>query len=50
MREGLAYLGRGRVLTLARFPSGVERVPEDERHHTSLMDSGFLWASANLTM
>jgi len=29
---------------------GVERVPEDERTHTNLMDSGFLWMSANFTI
>ncbi|BGP18622.1 hypothetical protein JCM10213_004171 [Rhodosporidiobolus nylandii] len=29
---------------------GVERVPEDERHHTSYADSGYLWASANCTI
>ncbi|GAA6029111.1 hypothetical protein JCM8097_001605 [Rhodosporidiobolus ruineniae] len=29
---------------------GVERVPENERHHTSYADSGYLWASANCTI
>ncbi|ORY81769.1 putative purine-cytosine permease [Leucosporidium creatinivorum] len=29
---------------------GIERVPEDERHHAGLFDSGFLWFSANMTV
>ncbi|GAA5823276.1 hypothetical protein JCM11251_007547 [Rhodosporidiobolus azoricus] len=29
---------------------GVERVPEDERHHANYADSGYLWASANCTI
>jgi purine-cytosine permease-like protein len=30
--------------------AGIERVPEDSRQHRSLMDSGFLWMSANMTI
>ncbi|GAA5965402.1 hypothetical protein JCM21900_004784 [Sporobolomyces salmonicolor] len=29
---------------------GVERVPENERHHTSVYDAGYLWCSANMTI
>ncbi|GAA5876634.1 hypothetical protein JCM3774_006008 [Rhodotorula dairenensis] len=29
---------------------GVERVPEDERHHANYFDSGTLWLSANMTI
>ncbi|SGY60748.1 BQ5605_C007g04480 [Microbotryum silenes-dioicae] len=29
---------------------GVERVPEDERHHARPSDAGALWASANMTI
>ncbi|KWU45996.1 hypothetical protein RHOSPDRAFT_32476 [Rhodotorula sp. JG-1b] len=29
---------------------GVERVPEDERHHARYIDSGTLWMSANMTI
>ncbi|KAM0790593.1 hypothetical protein ACM66B_004458 [Microbotryomycetes sp. NB124-2] len=29
---------------------GVERVPETERHHASIMDAGWLWMSANMTI
>ncbi|GAA5991671.1 hypothetical protein JCM10908_001086 [Rhodotorula pacifica] len=29
---------------------GVERVPEDERHHARYFDSGTLWMSANMTI
>ncbi|KAM0756584.1 putative purine-cytosine permease [Meredithblackwellia eburnea MCA 4105] len=29
---------------------GIERVPEDDRHHTGLADSGYLWFSANMTI
>ncbi|KAI5481469.1 hypothetical protein MNV49_004226 [Pseudohyphozyma bogoriensis] len=29
---------------------GIERVPEEERHHANLYDSGFLWCSANMTI
>ncbi|KAK4052476.1 Purine-cytosine permease fcy21 [Microbotryomycetes sp. JL201] len=29
---------------------GVERVPESERHHYSIMDAGWLWMSANMTI
>ncbi|GAA6006280.1 hypothetical protein JCM11491_002094 [Sporobolomyces phaffii] len=29
---------------------GVERVPADERHHTTVYDAGYLWGSANMTI
>merc|ERR1711939_706951 len=29
---------------------GVERVPEDERHHHRVADAGFMWGSANCTI
>ncbi|KAK4057008.1 Purine-cytosine permease fcy21 [Microbotryomycetes sp. JL221] len=29
---------------------GVERVPESERRHYSIMDAGWLWMSANMTI
>ncbi|GAA5941525.1 uncharacterized protein JCM15063_001610 [Sporobolomyces koalae] len=29
---------------------GVERVPADERHHTTIYDAGYLWGSANMTI
>ncbi|GAA5876977.1 hypothetical protein JCM16303_006356 [Sporobolomyces ruberrimus] len=29
---------------------GVERVPPNERHHTTVYDAGYLWGSANMTI
>ncbi|KAK4704490.1 hypothetical protein P7C70_g1724, partial [Phenoliferia sp. Uapishka_3] len=39
-----------RDVASSSFFRGIERVPEEERHHRSIADSGYLWCSANLTI